>query len=192
MSSTDIRRTAKVRPQIASVYAGSQCDEVLNNTYTMSTNLWTLGKRGMERRQNMDRQDAISLIAVSLEALIHRRHVGSQKSLTCMPMGLLRLALDQLDEDGANTSAIRAQFMEQGFDLSGIQHDAEISERSSSAPDESICAAPISRVPTVIAEAIVAKYNEGWSKSRIAREFRLNRRTIIRICARHRWQFPSA
>ena len=132
----------------------------------------------------MERQDAVALIAVSLEALIHRRLVGPDEGLTYMPVGLLSVALDQLDEDGADTSIVRADFKKEGFDLSEIQQCAEIGESNSSAPNESSGAPSVSKIPKVIAEAIVAKFHEGWSKSRIAREFRLNRRTIIRICAR--------
>jgi hypothetical protein len=131
----------------------------------------------------MTQQDAVALIAVSLEALIHRRRCVPEEALAYMPVGLLRLALDKLDESGADTSAVRAQFTEEGFDLSEIPHCAEIGESNSLAHNESSGAPFVSKIPKVIAEAIVAKFHEGWSKSRIAREFRLNRRTIIRICA---------
>ena len=40
------------------------------------------------------------------------------------------------------------------------------------------------RVPPAIEEAVYERFKEGWSKSKLAREFRLNRRTIIRICRR--------
>jgi hypothetical protein len=132
----------------------------------------------------MTDQDAVALIAVSLEALIHRRRVGPDEALTYMPVGLLRVALDQLDEGGADTSVVRADFRKEGFDLSEIQQCVEIGERNSSAHNESGGPPSVSKIPKVIAEAIVAKFHEGWTKSRIAREFRLNRRTIIRICAR--------
>jgi hypothetical protein len=132
----------------------------------------------------MDRQDAVALIAVSLEALIHRHSVGQDEALTYMPVGLLRVALDQLDEDGADTSVVRADFRKEGFDLSKIEQCAEIGESNSSAHNESSGAPSVGKIPEVIAEAIIAKFHQGWSKSRIAREFRLNRRTIIRICAR--------
>jgi hypothetical protein len=39
------------------------------------------------------------------------------------------------------------------------------------------------RVPPAIEEAVRERFAQGWSKSRLAREFRLNRRTVIRICA---------
>ena len=42
---------------------------------------------------------------------------------------------------------------------------------------------PANRVEGALAEAVRAKFAEGWPKARIAREFRLNRRTVIRICA---------
>lgn len=38
------------------------------------------------------------------------------------------------------------------------------------------------RVPVAIETAVYEKFKQGWSKSKLAREFRLNRRTIIRIC----------
>lgn len=38
------------------------------------------------------------------------------------------------------------------------------------------------RVPPAIEEAVRHKFDQGWSKSKLARAFRLNRRTIIRIC----------
>lgn len=42
---------------------------------------------------------------------------------------------------------------------------------------------PWNRVPPAIEQAIRERFAQGWSKSRLAREFRLNRRTVIRICA---------
>jgi|SRR5208282_1542254 hypothetical protein len=43
--------------------------------------------------------------------------------------------------------------------------------------------APANRIEGPLADAVRAKFAEGWPKARIAREFRLNRRTVIRICA---------
>jgi hypothetical protein len=43
--------------------------------------------------------------------------------------------------------------------------------------------APANRIEGALAEAVLAKFAEGWPKARIAREFRLNRRTVTRICA---------
>jgi hypothetical protein len=42
---------------------------------------------------------------------------------------------------------------------------------------------PANRIDGPLAEAVRAKFAVGWPKARIAREFRLNRRTVIRICA---------
>lgn len=42
---------------------------------------------------------------------------------------------------------------------------------------------PANRIDGPLADAVRAKFDDGWSKARIAREFRLNRRTVIRICA---------
>jgi|HubBroStandDraft_6_1064221.scaffolds.fasta_scaffold82581_2 hypothetical protein len=42
---------------------------------------------------------------------------------------------------------------------------------------------PANRIAGPLSDAVLAKFKEGWSKARIAREFRLNRRTVIRICA---------
>ena len=137
----------------------------------------------MEERLNMIHEDAVALVAVSLEALVHRRRLVPEEALTYMPIGLLSVALDQLDEGGANTSAVRAEFMEAGFNLSVIPHSPEVGEHCYSDNNQSVGELSGSRVPKVIAAAILAKFEEGWSKSRISREFRLNRRTIIRICA---------
>jgi hypothetical protein len=38
------------------------------------------------------------------------------------------------------------------------------------------------RVPPATEAAMYQDFKEGWTKSRLAREFRLNRRTVIRIC----------
>ncbi len=42
---------------------------------------------------------------------------------------------------------------------------------------------PANRIAGPLSDAVLAKFKEGWSKARIARELRLNRRTVIRICA---------
>jgi len=42
---------------------------------------------------------------------------------------------------------------------------------------------PANRVDGVLAEIVLDKFAEGWPKARIARELRLARRTVIRICA---------
>ena len=41
---------------------------------------------------------------------------------------------------------------------------------------------PANRIYGPLEDAVRAKFAEGWPKARIAREFRLNRRTVIRIC----------
>jgi hypothetical protein len=41
---------------------------------------------------------------------------------------------------------------------------------------------PANLIDGPLAEAVRAKFADGWPKARIAREFRLNRRTVIRIC----------
>ena len=41
---------------------------------------------------------------------------------------------------------------------------------------------PANRVDTALAEIVCEKFGQGWPKARIAREFRLNRRTVARIC----------
>jgi hypothetical protein len=132
---------------------------------------------------NITHEDAVTLISVSIEALLHRRRVGPGEALDYMPVGLLRMALVQLDNGGADTSSVRAQLKDGGFDFSEIPYCAQENETRSDEHSENDTAQQVSRVPAVIAAAILAKFQAGWSKSRIAREFRLNRRTIIRICA---------
>ena len=42
---------------------------------------------------------------------------------------------------------------------------------------------PANRIDGIFAGIIQTKFAEGWPKARIAREFRLNRRTVARICS---------
>jgi hypothetical protein len=42
--------------------------------------------------------------------------------------------------------------------------------------------APANRVEGALADLVREKFSEGWPKARIAREFRLNRRTVARLC----------
>jgi DNA invertase Pin-like site-specific DNA recombinase len=42
---------------------------------------------------------------------------------------------------------------------------------------------PSNRVDGTLAEIVRAKFAEGWPKARIAREFRLHRHTVARICS---------
>jgi hypothetical protein len=42
---------------------------------------------------------------------------------------------------------------------------------------------PANRVDGALAEMVRAKFAEGWPKARIAREFRLHRHTVARICS---------
>jgi hypothetical protein len=41
---------------------------------------------------------------------------------------------------------------------------------------------PANRVDGALADLVRDKFAEGWPKARIAREFRINRRTVTRIC----------
>jgi hypothetical protein len=41
---------------------------------------------------------------------------------------------------------------------------------------------PANRVDGALADLVRDKFAEGWPKARIAREFRINRRTVARIC----------
>jgi len=42
---------------------------------------------------------------------------------------------------------------------------------------------PTNRVDGALAEIVRAKFADGWPKARIAREFRLHRHTVARICS---------
>jgi len=41
---------------------------------------------------------------------------------------------------------------------------------------------PGNKVGDALAEMVREKFRQGWPKARIARDFRLNRRTVMRIC----------
>ena len=109
----------------------------------------------VERRLNVTHDDAVALVALSLEALVHRHHCVPDEGLTRMPEGLLGEALAQLDENGFDTAAVRADFVQEGFDLSKIPYCAEIGELNSSAHDEACRAPSTSKVPTVISRRLV-------------------------------------
>ena len=42
---------------------------------------------------------------------------------------------------------------------------------------------PANRVDGALADLVRDKFADGWPKARIAREFRINRRTVARICS---------
>jgi hypothetical protein len=131
-------------------------------------------------------KDALALIFVSLGVLSHYRDCRHVTEGPDLPLELLKMALAHFDRIGANTAGLRSEFKEFGVDFGPAP---EITQEYSSdglaaVPDS--CSAPRSsgsRVPIPIEEAIRTKYQAGWSKSRIAREFRLNRRTVIRVCS---------
>jgi hypothetical protein len=129
-------------------------------------------------------KDALSLVFVSLGVLSHYQDCRHMTEVPDLPLELLKMALAHFDKIGANTASLRSEFKEFGVDF-GLA--PEITRESS---NDSLAAVPDSpprssrsRVPTPIEEAIRTKFIAGWSKSRIAREFRLNRRTVIRVCS---------
>lgn len=50
---------------------------------------------------------------------------------------------------------------------------------------------PANRVSQELANIVVEKFGAGWPKARIAREFRLNRRTVSRICDEGKMSTPK-
>jgi hypothetical protein len=155
----------------------------------------------------MTNEDAAAVIFVSLEVLNYRR-VYKDQSPAALPMGLLRQALEHIEElvGEGETSSIRERFANYGLDFSDLstcadrdlcaekgaaKHQATgLASRTETLQDSTNIGGTQSqgypsksRIPTPVEEAIRAKYRAGWSKSRIAREFRLNRRTVIRICS---------
>lgn len=131
----------------------------------------------------MTTKDALAVVFVSLGVLSHYRECLCITDGPELPLGLLKMALAHLDSIGANTEGLRLEFKVFGMDfgpaLEFSNGDLTSEPDSSSAPRPSR-----SRIPYPVKEAIRAKHQAGWSKSRIAREFRLNRRTVIRICRR--------
>jgi hypothetical protein len=72
-------------------------------------------------------QEALALIAVSLEALQHRRICIGEQALRCLPVELIAQPLHRLEDGGADTSSLRAEFREEGFDFSK-EHEPNNSE----------------------------------------------------------------
>jgi hypothetical protein len=146
----------------------------------------------------MTNEDALALIFVCLHTLINHQHCLKGQTAPAMPLGLLRNAVLQLDDCGLDMSTVRAALLNNGIDFADISHNAKqviiqqdctVSSDTSNKSDSELVDEPASvtarrrswnRMHPVMEED--AKFHEGWSKSRIGREFRLNRRTIIRIC----------
>jgi hypothetical protein len=165
----------------------------------------SVGRRTRDGRHlnvelNMTDQDALTLVFTCLTALNYDRHFRGELSALEMPTGLLRQALAYLEErlGTGETATVRVSFASYGLDFpdpsscarTELPHEQAAYD---SAPtsiasgdiegSQSWRRIPRSRVPRAIADVVRAKHREGWSKSRIAREFRLNRRTVIRICS---------
>lgn len=131
-------------------------------------------------------KDALALVFVNLGVLSHYRDCRHATEVPDLPLELLKMALAHFDKIGANTASLRSEFKEFGVDFGPAPEISQeySSDRLAAVPDS--CSPPRSsrsRVPTPVEEAIRTKYQVGWSKSRIAREFRLNRRTVIRVCS---------
>lgn len=163
--------------------------------------------RAVKLRRNMvmTDDDALALLFLSLDGLTHRRICRSGPAVADPPVGPIKEALAHLDERGADTGTLREMFHRNGLDLSGappaqdvtLRHPQDQKKVTSSGrqypraecnkvQEEKTTPSPLSyrsKIPDVIAETIWAKFQARWSKSHIAREFRLNRRTVIRICA---------
>jgi hypothetical protein len=140
----------------------------------------------------MTDEDAVALVFTCLIALKHDHEARGDSSALKVPTGLLRQALEHIEERLGTeaTAKVRADLASYGVDLSdlsGAESPAEQAPADSDSTNvegsQSSRRAPWNQVPVPIAEAVRAKHRGGWSKSRIAREFRLNRRTVIRICA---------
>lgn len=142
----------------------------------------------------MTNEDALAVIFVSLETLVYRHYSPLTQGSSAMPIGLLREALALLDEFDVGTTFVRARFLEYGVDLSDISSDQreantplcadveESNEEKNAGSSRSWRRTSWNKVPGPIRMAVLVKFEEGWTKSRIAREFRLNRRTVINIC----------
>lgn len=165
--------------------------------------------RVVELRRNMimTDDDALALLFLALDGLTHRRICRSGPAVADPPVGLIKEALAHLEERGADTGTLREMFLRNGLGLSNPPPAQDAAPRYSQSQkkvissgrqhpsaecnkvrEEETTPSPLSyrsKIPDVIAEAIRAKFQAGWSKSQIAREFRLNRRTVIRICAGH-------
>jgi hypothetical protein len=138
----------------------------------------------------MTDEDAVALVFTCLMALKFDRTFRCDLPLLQMPTGLLRQALARIEERLGTqaTAKIRADLASYGVDLSdpsGAESPGEEASSDSTSIEgpQSSRRTPWNLVPAPVAEAVRAKHQGGWSKSRIAREFRLNRRTVIRICA---------
>jgi hypothetical protein len=135
-------------------------------------------------------EDAAALVFTCLMALKFDHKFRGDSPAQQVPNGLLRQALAHIEERLGTqaTAKIRADLASYGVDLSdpsGAESPGEEASSDSTSIEgpQSSRRTPWNLVPAPVVEAVRAKHQGGWSKSRIAREFRLNRRTVIRICA---------
>jgi hypothetical protein len=138
-------------------------------------------------------EDAAALVFTCLMALKFDHKFRGDSPAQQVPNGLLRQALAHIEERLGTqaTAKIRADLASYGVDHSDLSGAESPVEQASCADSDSANIegpqpsrrTPWNLVPVPIADAVRAKHREGWSKSRISREFRLNRRTVIRICA---------
>jgi hypothetical protein len=166
---------------------------------------WRFCPTQARRTKIMTNEDALALVFMSLNALTHRQTCLSERAAAELPVRIIQEAMARLEEAGTDTVYLREMFLIRGLDLSSPVHSEGATpgrsqgqhaagSQSRQQPnaecnqDKAEMMGPQgessrSRIPPVVEEAIRAKFQYGWSKSRIAREFRLNRRTVIRICA---------
>jgi DNA-binding NarL/FixJ family response regulator len=136
----------------------------------------------------MTNEDAAAAIFVCLEILNYRR-VYSDRSPTALPVGLLRQALEHIEEclGREATVSIRARFAEYGLVFSdrstcaGTELPAGHVTEPTESGEERL--KPANFIPRggLLARCVKVLVAEGHSQAQIARELRLNRRTVARL-----------
>jgi len=138
----------------------------------------------------MTDDDALALVFTCLTALAHHRHVLRDSIVPELPSGLVRQALAHLEErlGAGGTANVRTRFASYGLDFSDLSscasmalpaadHAAEPTESGEDSPK------PANFIPRagLLARCVRMLAAEGHSQARIARELRLNRRTVTHL-----------
>lgn len=112
-------------------------------------------------------ESAISLIAVVMEALVHRE-ICLKSAKKEVPGDLLTAALLELEAHGKDMSEARGWLLRHGVKLAQSAQPAYHRRSNNQVPGE---------LEALIRELL----DKNWSKSAIAKHLKINRRVVIRV-----------
>jgi hypothetical protein len=112
-------------------------------------------------------ETAISLVGVVMAAVLHRKHCRNG-TVGDLPMELLIAAFERLEADGRATTGSREWLFEHGVQMPACAKHAYLRRANNQKPAE---------VEALIRDLLL----EGWTKTAIANQLKINRRVVIRV-----------